>query len=328
MYPCPDMPAFGTFIRNQVENVRQQGVDIDVLFFNGRKSRLNYLWAFPRLYARLLTRRYDLIHANYVFSGVVARAQFLYPVVLTHTGAQVFRGKQAPLCRWISGLVDRVIVRSQEMKEKLGCQAAEIIPAGVNMDLFKPLPQRECRESLKLPMNKKLILWAGEYFRPEKRFDIVQKAVPLVQQKIPEAELVLATGLPQHLVPVYMNACDVLLLVSDAEGSPNVVKEAMACNLPIVSVPAGDVSDVIANTDGCFLCSQDPQDVAGKLVSALAWGKRTNGREKIGHLEIGYISQRIISLYQDLLAKKRGRGLAGIKSWLGYKRRNDESMYR
>jgi len=98
MYPTPEMPFFGTFVNEQVEYLRKQGVEVDVFFVNGNKSALNYLWAFPRLWARLLTRRYDLNHAHYVFSGIIARAQLLYPVVLTHHGSQVFQGWQAPVC--------------------------------------------------------------------------------------------------------------------------------------------------------------------------------------------------------------------------------------
>lgn len=94
-----------------------------------------------------------------------------------------------------------------------------------------------------------------------------------------------------------------------------VIKEAMACNLPIVSVPAGDVPEVIGGTEGCYLCSQDPQDAADKLELALKWGKRTDGRDKIGHMELGVISRRIISFYQEMLEQKRNHGLGRLMFW-------------
>ncbi len=333
LYPNAQMPAFGTFIKDQVDSVRQKGVEIDVLFINGKKSKLNYLWGFPRLWARLLTKRYDLIHAHYVFSGIIARAQFLYPVILTHTGGQVFHGWQALPCRIVSRLVDRVIVRSREMKDKLGCIQAEIIPAGVDFDLFKPTSQEECRRQLDLPLDKKLVLWAGEYFTPVKRYDIVEKAVVRLQQIVADAQLVLATGKHHDVIPLYMNACDVLLLVSNSEGSPNVIKEAMACNLPIVSAPVGDVSEVIGDTEGCYICSQDPEDVAQKLELALRFGKKTDGRGRIPHMEMGIISRRIISLYEELLHEKKGHGLSRLWFWQKkgstyYRKQNKKSMYR
>ena len=101
-----------------------------------------------------------------------------------------------------------------------------------------------------------------------------------------------------------MNACDVLILTSNGEGSPMVIKEAMACNLPIVSVRVGDVPEVINNTAGCYICAQDSKDIAEKLSLALARGHRTNGREKIAHMEIGAISRRILSLYNELVGNK------------------------
>jgi glycosyltransferase involved in cell wall biosynthesis len=166
---------------------------------------------------------------------------------------------------------------------------------------------------LGLPIDKKLVIWAGDHSRPEKRFDIVQAAVGLAQKGDPSIELVLVSGLPHDAVPVYMNASDVLLLVSDGEGSPMVVKEAMACNLPVVSVPVGDVSEVIGGTEGCYLCSQDPHDVAEKLRLVLNQPRRTNGREMIKHMKQGVVAQQIVNLYEEVLSrKKRGRAVSNI----------------
>lgn len=316
MYPIPEMPSFGTFVREQAEALRKQGVELEVFFVNGRKNTLNYLWAFPRLWARLLTKRYDLLHAHYAFSGLIARAQFLHPVVLTHHGPEVFRTTyQARVCRIITPLVDRTIVVSEEMKEKARFSQAIVIPCGIDFDLFKPMPQKQAREELDLPQEKKLVLWAGEYFRPEKRFDIVQEAIARLKTRVPEAELILVSGKPLSAVPKYMNACDVLLLVSDAEGSPMVIKEAMACNLPIVSVPVGDVPQVIGNTPGCYLCSQDPEDAARKLELAVRWGQRTDGRGRIAHMEAGQIGRRIISVYEELVRDKTAHGWGRLGLW-------------
>jgi teichuronic acid biosynthesis glycosyltransferase TuaC len=307
MYPTPNRPFHGTFVEKQVESLRQEGVEVEVLYVDGVSSKLNYVWGFPRLWAKLIANRYDLIHAHYVFSGIIARAQFICPVVLTHHGSQVFRGWQAPVCRMVTPLVDRAIVVSHEMKEKGNLSKSHVIPCGVDFELFKPVPKKKARKELGLPMDKKLVLFAGEYFRPIKRFDIVEAAMKLLQERSPDTELALVAKKPLNDVPRYMSACDVMVLVSDGEGSPMVIKEAMACNLPIVSVPAGDVPEVIAGTKGCYLCSQDPKDVADKLELALQWGKRTDGRQKIGDMEIGAISRRIISLYEDLLREKGGR---------------------
>lgn len=307
MYPTLKKPYFGTFVKDQVESLRHEGAEVDVLFVDGVKNSLNYIWAFPRLWLRLLTRRYDLIHAHYVFSGIIARAQLLYPVILTHHGSQVFDGWQAPVCRFISKYVDKTIVMSPEMRDRGRLGKATIIPCGINMGIFKPGPLKESREKLGLPREKKLVAFIGEHDRPLKRWDIAQESVRLLQQKLPDAELVCVSKKPFDVIPDYMNASDVLVLVSDSEGSPMVIKEAMACNMPIVAVPVGDVPDVIKGTEGCFLCTNDPVDVAEKLEIALCRGTRTAGREKMKPLSLEAISRRILQLYEEILMRKTSK---------------------
>lgn len=114
------------------------------------------------------------------------------------------------------------------------------------------------------------------------------------------AELNVVTGMEFDLVPYYMYASDVLLLTSLSEGSPNVIKEAMACNLPIVSTDVGDVKEVISNTKGCCIASFEPADVAAKLKEALNFSGPTNGREIIKQLDINIIAQKIIGIYKEI----------------------------
>ncbi|OGO31579.1 MAG: hypothetical protein A2Z29_02815 [Chloroflexi bacterium RBG_16_56_11] len=305
MYPSPEKPAFGTFVKEQVESLRREGADVDVFFFDGTQNKMNYVKAYFRFWAQISHRRYDIIHAHYVLSGMVARAQFLLPVVLTHHGLEVFTTWQRFPSRFLTPLVDRAILVSEEQKRKLKCRNVEIIPCGVDLAFFKPEPRDEARRRFNLPLDKKLVLWVGNHRRPEKRFDIVEAAVAIAREKDPAIELTLVSGLPHEVVPGYMNAGDVLLLVSDAEGSPMAIKEAMACNLPVVSVPVGDVPEVIGDTEGCYLCSQDPSDVADKLLLALAHPGRTQGREKVRSLDEAVIARRIISLYRDVLDEKK-----------------------
>ena len=102
---------------------------------------------------------------------------------------------------------------------------------------------------------------------------------------------------------IYFNASDLVLLTSFWEGSPNVIKEAMACNVPIVSTDVGDVKEVIGKTEGCYITSFDPEDVAEKIKLALKFGKRTTGIEDIKHLESSLIAKKIIKIYKSVLEK-------------------------
>jgi teichuronic acid biosynthesis glycosyltransferase TuaC len=314
MYPNPRQPAFGTFVKDQAEDLRKAGIEVDVLFFNGRQSKLNYPLGVLFYWRQLLKKRYDIIHAHYALSGVVARLQFRHPVVVTYHGVEVLDTHQAPwlttLSRKAAPLFDRVIVVAQAEKDILNRPNVTVIPCAIDLDAFEPLPLPEARTQLGLPMDKPLVLWAGEHWRHQKRFELVEEAMALVQQKCPEAELVLVSNQPHEVIPVYMSACDALLLTSRYEGSPMVVKEAMACNLPVVSTRVGDVPEVIGGVEGCFLVEPDAEEVADRLLWVLNWRQRTNGREHIQHLTSGPITRRVIEVYNELVPPERRFALA------------------
>ncbi len=310
MYPTPEQPAFGTFVYSQVESLRQAGLEVDVLFINGRKNSLNYLWGLFRLWGRLLKERPDVSHAHYVFSGIIARLQPFWPVVVTYHGSElgVPGSRLEKLSRMVYPFFERVIVVSPQMKRTINNPPrTQVIPCGINFDEIRPIPLTEARRRLGLPPESPLVIWAGEQWRPEKRYYILEQAVELLKQDLPEVELVLVSGQPHQVVPIYMSACDVLALTSSHEGSPMVIKEAMACNLPIVSVDVGDVAEVIAGTEHCHLVEPTPEAVADKLRVVLSNRQRTNGRSRIDHLRSDRIAGQIIDLYQEL-CRPQGRG--------------------
>lgn len=306
MYPTQDKPAFGTFVRDQVESLRALGVDVDVFFMDGKASRLNYARGFGGLRRHLQRHApYDLIHAHYVFSGLVALSQRRLPVVLTHHGIEVVLGWQGYLCRWVTPRADAVIVTSGVVKRALADDRAVVIPCGVDFGLFAPMPKEEARARLGLPPDGKLVLFAGEP-RPEKRLDIIQAAVQRLSAEDASIRLVVASNRPHQEVPLYMNACDVLALASEFEGAPMVIKEAMACNLPIVSVNVGDVAEIIGDTEGCCLCERTPEDMATGLRLALAWGRRTDGRQRVMHLSLDATARQIGAVYEGVLRARQG----------------------
>ncbi len=306
MYPHDRNPVLGIFVKQQVESLRAKGLDVDVLFVNGPQSKINYLRGVFQLSKQIAMYRYSLIHAHYHFSAFIARTQFRLPIVLTHHGPEVVSGWEKPLCRLITPLVDGVIAVSPEVKTILGDPRIKVIPCGVDLGLFAPSNQRAARDVLGLSQDKKLVLWAAALNR-RKRLDRAQEAVAILKTRMPDAELVVATRLPPENVPTYMNACDVLVLTSESEGSPQVVKEAMACNLPVVSVDVGDVADVIGWTEGCFITGTDPAEIAGKLEMALSRGQRTSGREAVQKFGLPAIADQVIEVYEDTLRLKSPR---------------------
>jgi len=308
MWPHEAEPSFGTFVAQQVAALRRRGVEIDVLFINGKRSRWNYLLGIPRLWRALLRHRYDLLHAHYVFSGWVARMQLACPVVVSFHGGPEITGYQGVLSRILARLVDGCTVPGQKDKARLRWPAARVVPCGVDLERFSPRPRDEARRRLGLALEDRLVLFVGEA-RVEKRLDLIEAAVGLVQAEDPRVVLLKVSGQPHELVPWYMNAGDVLVLASDIEASPVVIKEAMACNLPIVSTDVGDVREVLGDTEGCFLCEHTSEDMAAKIRAALAWGRRTRGRERVSHLQVADEVEGILQLYGAAL-KGRGDGPA------------------
>jgi glycosyltransferase involved in cell wall biosynthesis len=156
------------------------------------------------------------------------------------------------------------------------------------------------RNKLGLSQEAKLVLFAAA-MRPEKRFELVKESFDIVKRELPDAELIVLTNQPPELVPVYMNACDVLVLASQKEGSPQVVKEALACNLPVVSTNVGDIEQLIGSIPGCHLVQPEAADIAEKLVTVLRTGERIAGRESMHSLSLDAIAVRLMDSYGDVL---------------------------
>ncbi len=299
MYPDEQNPDFGTFVHEQVEGLRKRDLNVDVLLVGGKRRKLSYVDGVRRFRRRVRERRYDLIHAHYVFSGIVARLQRRHPVLVSFHGAAEMVGWVGLLCKLLAPLADAVTVTSEEHRAQLGRRDAHVIPCGVDLDLFVPMPREEARKRLGFAQAGKLVLFVG-ILRPEKRLDVIQAAVRLLQREDAHVELIVATGEPHERIPLYMNACDVLALASDYEGSPVVIKEAMACNLPIVSVDVGDVAQVIGGTQGCYICQRDAVDMAQKLDLALSPARRTDGRQAIRRLGLESTVQGVLDIYEGL----------------------------
>jgi teichuronic acid biosynthesis glycosyltransferase TuaC len=311
MYPTAANPQFGIFVQEQVESLQALGVEVDVLFVNAKEGRLRrkaYPLGFPRLWRALARRRYDLVHAHYVLAALIARAQRQAPLVVTHHGPELRFPRQGPLCRATRGMADEVIVVAPWMVPELGAPRAHVIPCGVNLQLFRPLPQAQARLALGLAPDRRYVLFAGNYANPRKRFHLAQAAVDQLRSRHADVELLAVARRPHHLIPLYMNAADVFAMTSTDEGSAQVVKESMACGLPVVATGAGDNWAVIADTPGCYRVGPDPAEIAARLEDAITPPRRTAGPARVARFGLERVAAEVLAVYALALDHtQRGR---------------------
>jgi teichuronic acid biosynthesis glycosyltransferase TuaC len=302
-YPTEKMPGDTPCIKDQIEELRARGHHID-LFYIDRSNKLNYFKAAFRLALySLKPRRYDLIHAFYGHCGFVARLQTKYPVVVTFRGSDLL-GKDGKIgkiaARWAQG----VIVMTDDMKQVSERDDARVIPFGVNSAIFRPYPRDKARQELDLPLDEKLILFPWDPARGVKRFDIVEAAFELLRKEHESVRLITIFDQPHDVIATYMNACDVMILASDYEGSPMAVREAIACNLPLVSVDVGDVREIIENVGNCYLVERDPAAIAEKVVLVLASNTRAEWDRSKSKIDAAWAADRVLEVYDSVLNHK------------------------
>ena len=315
LWPTEADPGFGSFVKAQMDSLRPLGVEYDVLFVNGRESIWNYFRGSGQVRRQLRAKRYDLIHAHFGLSGWVARWQWRVPLVVSFMGDDVLgkpdrTGRQTLLghflrisgfilARWVSA----VIVKSPQMAARLRLPSARVIPNGVDLNLFQPREPSEARKILGLDAGKKFVLFPYNPHEARKRFDLIQAAVSLAREEIPNLEILMARGKPQEQIPLYMNAADVMVMASTFEGSPNAVKEAMATNLPVITVDVGDARELIGPTEGCYVVKREASAMADKIVEVCRRGGRTNGRDRMRKLSIEAVAQQIVDVYATTLRR-------------------------
>ena len=310
--PSAEKPYNKPFVLSQIESLRKHSIEIDVMNLMGTENTINYFIGIFKILNKMRKKKYDLIHAHYSYCGWSSIFQNRIPVVLSLMGSDLYGVPDGKGGQTLKGfiniistkvlikMVDTVIVKSKSMRKMVSRKDnVFIVPNGVDFDKFKPI--QKIRDTKSSDVSKKRVFFLGNPSLPRKNLSLAQKAIEIVGMKNPDVELLTTFGVSQDKVVEFMNSSDLLLLTSLLEGSPNVIKEAMACNLPIVSTDVGDVREVIGDTEGCYITSFEPEDVAEKIQEALDFGKRTNGRENIRHLEINNISKKIIFIYAQTL---------------------------
>ena len=296
--------SVSAFVQSQFDSLAKAGLDM-VMFpvvGHGTKGYLKHLFALRHL---IREERPDIVHAHYSVCGYLASlASFglKNKVVVSLLGSfprETKKLKQVRRC--VDKIWDATIVKSERSRRQLD-RRLPVIPNGVNMEFFTLIGQDEARRMVSFEVGKKYVIFVSNPARPEKCYPLAQKAV----EALSDSNVVLVPVYNKSHVEVvtYMCAADVLLMTSSSEGSPNVIKEAMACNCPIVVTDVGDVHERLDGLDGCYVANtREAGELAALLSKALQFGKRTEGRQALlsQGLTTEMISQRIISIYNELL---------------------------
>lgn len=290
---------FAPFIVEQAEALKQVGCEVEYFGVVGKGIK-GYLNAFASLHKKIKAYKPDVIHAHYGLSGLLANLQRTVPVVTTYHGSdinvsQVLRFSKIAmrLSQWNIFVSQRNVNIAKPKKKYI------LLPCGVHLPNYVEKDICEVKQQLNWNPNKKYILFAGAFDNRVKNAKLAQDSVYLIEN----AELIELKGYTREQVTALFYASDAFLMTSFTEGSPQVVKEAMACGCPIVSVDVGDVVERTKGLEGCYIVKRNPQDIADKLKEVFTFNSRTKGRERI--IELGLtndlVAKKLVEIYENVL---------------------------
>lgn len=291
------------YIEEQVNTLKANQIQTDY-FLVSQKGLMGYFNERNNLILKIKSFKPDIIHAYYGLSGLLANLQRTIPVVTTYLGSDINYSKSFYFSLMSQFLSKYNIFVSKKNQQKSNCyKNALVIPFGVETIQFFPSDKQNAREILQIDISAKIVLFAGAFANAVKNADLAKRAVALLEN----VTLIPMGGYSRELVPMLYNAADVCLMTSFTEGSPQFIKEAMACNCPIVSVPVGDVPEVMEGIEGCFLSSYNETELSEKIKLAFEYGKKTNARQRI--IELGWdsklVAEKISDIYKFVLNKNK-----------------------
>ncbi len=295
------------FLNRQIDALEQRGISVDLLTVPGHVSASesrgvrDYLRFVPEVVRQARTG-YDLVHAHYGLTAPMALAQRRLPVVLTLWGTDI-NGPVAPLTRLCARRCAEVIVMTEAMEQELG-SACSVIPFGIDLDTFQPQNQDRARDSIGWADDEYHVLFPYPPERTVKNYPRAKRIVAAVNEQLDRpVRLQVVHGVDHDTVPTYMNAADALLLTSESEGSPTSVKEAMACNLPVVSVDVGDVQHNLRGVAPSRVATTDSGLVRG-LIDVLKSGSRSNGREAALEVSQERMIDQLLEVYERAMGQE------------------------
>lgn len=301
--PDASAPQRGRWVRDQVDELRRRGVEVDVFEF--ARGRNEYLPATRRLRSLLRRERFDLVHAHYGLAGWVARLAGAKPLVVTFHGTDVRHHLVGPLSHRLAWRIDlvagvsRALFDSEDGRPGLpAVPGSAVLPCGPDLGRFEAIPRAQARRELGLDPDRGYLFFPANPSRPEKRHDRAAEVAAAC-----EADLLTGGSIEPEQMPLWINAANAVLVTSDYEGFGMAAVEALACEVPVLSTDVGIAPYALGGIDGC-LCA--PFDAAAWAAVARrhlqAPDPRVVGAERAATLSAGAMAERVIEAYEAVLA--------------------------
>lgn len=289
------------FVMEQKNALQRGGVECGWFLVRGKGIR-GYLKQLRPLKKKIVSFQPDVIHAHYGLCGLLANLQRKVPVVTTYHGSDINDPKAFRFSKMaISLSAWNIFVSRKNMEMAHVQERCSLIPCGIDLDDSQLLEKKEARRMMRLDDTKRYVLFAGAFNNPVKNAPLAKEVVAMLHDEC--VELIELKGYTREEVTLLMRASDAFLMTSHSEGSPQVIKEALACGCPIVSVDVGDVRERVDGVKGCFVAdSNNPEGLADLLRKALAFTGRTNGRDNIfaDGLDNETIANQLIAIYNKI----------------------------
>jgi glycosyltransferase involved in cell wall biosynthesis len=326
MYPSALIPSSGTFVEQQIVSLKQLGLDVAVMFVDRMQRGMRAYLGFGRK-LRVMVAKFDPDIVHVMYGGVMADAVTHTindrPTVVSFCGSDLLgENLSGRLRKLISEYGVRashkaarratgVVVKSKNLQDALPIYIPQskvrVIPNGVDLERFQPLDRDQCREQLGWRKDVFHVLFPANGGDRVKRGDLAHAAIETLKERGISAQIHQLQGVLHNEVPIWLNASDSVLITSLHEGSPNILKEALACDVPVVSVDVGDVRERIKGIEGCYLSCPIPNDLAAKLSLIHSGKRRVAGRIKMQELSLERIAADLKSFYDDVVFVKNGK---------------------
>ena len=302
-----------TFVHEQGEALRARGIEIDYYAVVG-KGVYGYLRNIRPLRKKIRDFQPDIVHAHYGLSGFLSVLSTRLPVVITCHNGETHTMRGNIFSSIALKMAAHTIYVAQHIRDMLYLHPRNytILPCGIDLENLAIVPKAQAQQEMDLPKDKINILFGGAFINERKNAPLAQAAIQLIENseerrdnktKRKEINLIEMRGYNRHQVAMLLCGCDMLLLPSKNEGSPQVVKEAMACNCPVVATDVADIAHLLHGVKNSYVTTFEPEDVADKIRRVIESGERSDGLYRIQALRLSNpeVAEAIHQIYCRIL---------------------------